>query len=86
MRSEAMEFFTSSLNKILSKYDNTFLVGDLSVDELRLCSDSSKNHFFDIQDAFSLRNLIKQPTCLKSQNSTLHDLILTNTLITFMKF
>ena len=34
MRSEAMEFFTSSLNKILSKYDNIFLVGDLSVDKL----------------------------------------------------
>ena len=32
-----MKFFTSSLNKILRKYDNITLAGDLNIDELRPC-------------------------------------------------
>ena len=36
-------------------------------------------------DVFTLSNLIKEPTCFKSQNSTLLDLILTNRPISFMK-
>ena len=75
------EFFDEisvSLNKILGKYDNIILAGDLNIDELRPCSDSSKNHLSDIKDIFGLTNLIKEPTCFKSQNSTLLDLILTN--------
>ena len=39
------EFFDEisvSLNKILGKYDNVILASDLSIDELRPCSDSSK--------------------------------------------
>ena len=28
----------------MGKYDNIILAGDLNIDELRPCSDSSKNH------------------------------------------
>ena len=64
------------LNKILDKYDNIILAGDLNIDELRPCSDSTKNHLSDIKDVFNLKNLIKEPVCFKSQNKTLLDLIL----------
>ena len=83
------EFFDEisvSLNKILGKYDHIILAGDLNIVELRPCSDSSKNHLSDIKDIFCLTNLIKKPTCFKSQNSTLFDLILTNRPKMFMKF
>ena len=39
------EFFDEisvSFNEILGKYDNIILATDLNIDELRLCSDSSK--------------------------------------------
>ena len=38
-----------------------------------------------MKDTFSLKNLIKEPTCFKSQNSTLLDLILTNRRRSFTK-
>ena len=82
------EFFDEisvSLNKILGKYDNIILAGDLNIDELRPCSDSSKNHLSDMKDIFDLTKFIKEPTCFKSQNSTLLDLILTNRPRSFMQ-
>ena len=54
------EFFDEisvSLNKILGKYDNIILAGDLNIDELRPCSDSSKNHLSDMKDIFGLTNI-----------------------------
>ena len=77
------EIFTS-LNKMLGNYDNIVLAGDLNIDELNSCSDSS-NHLPDMKDVFNLSNLIKEPTCFKSQNGTLIDLILTNRPRSFMK-
>ena len=77
--------FQSTLIKILGKYDNIILAGDLNIDELRPCSDSSKNHLPNMKDIFGLTNLIKEPTCFKSQNSTLLDLILTNRPRSFMQ-
>ena len=74
-----------SLNKIFGKYDNIILAGDLNIDELRPCSDSTKNHLSDMKDIFGLTKLIEEPTCCKSQNSTLLDLILTNRPRTFMQ-
>ena len=69
---------------MLSNYDNNALAGDLNIDELNSCSDSS-NHFSDMKDVFNLSNLIKPPTCFKSQNGTLLHLILTNKPRSFMK-
>ena len=54
----------------------------LNIDE---CSDSSKNCLSDMKYIFSLTNFIKEPTCFKSQNSTLSDFILTNRPRSFMK-
>ena len=77
------EIFTS-LNKMSRNYDNIVLAGDLNIDELNSCSDSS-NHLSDMKDVFNLSNLIKEPTCFKSQNGTLLDLIITNRPRNFMK-
>ena len=77
------EIFTS-LNKMLGNYDNIVQAGDLNIDELNSCSDSS-NHLSDMKDVFNLSNLIKEPTCFKSQNGTLLDLTLTNRPRSFMK-
>ena len=72
------------LNKILGKYDNILLAGDLNIDELKTGSDSS-NHLSDVKDVFNLTNLVKKPTCFKSQDRTLIDLMLTNRPRSFLK-
>ena len=51
-------------NKILNKYDNILLAGDLNIDELKTGSDSS-NHLSDATDVFNLTNLVKKITCFK---------------------
>ena len=82
------DFFSEisiSLNKIIDKYDNIVLAGDLNIDDLKSYSESSQNHLSDMKDVFSLTNLIKEPTCFKSQNGILLDLILTNRPRNFMK-
>ena len=66
-----------TLNKILGKDDVILLAGDLNIDELKTGSDSS-NHLSDAKDVFNLTNLVKKPTCFKSQDGTLINLILTN--------
>ena len=77
VKEELFDEIFVNLNKILGEYDIIF-AGDLNIDELRPCLDSSKNHFSDMKDIFSLANLIQKPTCFKSRNSTLLHLILTN--------
>ena len=71
-------------NKILNKYDNILLAGDLNIDELKTGSDSS-NHLSDVKDVFNLRNLVKKPTCFKLQDGTLIDLMLANRPRSFLK-
>ena len=39
----------------------------------------------DVKDVFNLSNLVKKPTCFKSQDGTLIDLMLTNRLKSFLK-
>ena len=39
----------------------------------------------DVKDVFNLTNLVKKPTCFKSQDGTLIDLMLTNRLKSFLK-
>ena len=77
VKEELFDEIFVNLNKILGEYDIIF-AGDLNIDELRPCLDSSKNHFSDIKDIISLENLIQKPACFKSRNSTLLHLILTN--------
>ena len=73
-----------TLNKILGKYDNILLLGDLNIDELKTGSDSS-NHLSNVKDVFNLTNLFKKPTCFKLQDETLIDLMLTNRPTSFLK-
>ena len=48
-----------TLNKILGKYDDFLLAGDLNIDELKTGSNSS-NHLPDSKDVFNLTNLVKK--------------------------
>ena len=73
-----------TLNKILGKYDNIFLPGDLNIDELKTGSDSS-NHLCDATGVFNLTNLVKKSTCFKSQDGTVIDLMLANRPRSFLK-
>ena len=73
-----------TLNKIFGKYDNILLTRNLNIDELKTGSDSS-NHLSDAKDVFNLTNLVKKPTCFKSQDETLIDLMLTIRLRSFLK-
>ena len=57
------DFFSEisiSLNKIIGKYENIVLAGDLNIDDLKRYSESSQNHWSDMKDVFSLTNLIKR--------------------------
>ena len=65
-------------------YDNILQAEDLNIDNLMTGSDSS-NHVSDANDVFNLTNLVKKPTCFKSQDGTLTDLMLTNRPRSFLK-
>ena len=73
-----------TLNKIHGKYEHILLAGDFYIDELTTDSDSS-NHLSDVKDVFNLTNVVKKPTCFKSQDRTLIDLMLTNRPRSFLK-
>ena len=73
-----------TLNKIIGKYDHNLLVADLNIDELETASDSS-NHLSDAKGISNLTNLVKKPTCFKSQDGTLIDLMSINRPRSFLK-
>ena len=73
-----------TLNKALNEYDNLLLAGDLNINTLRATSDSS-NHLSDLNDTFSLTNLVTDSTCFKSNKGCLIDLMLTNKPKSFYK-
>ena len=72
-------------NKILSKYEHILLAGDFYTDELKTDSDSS-NHLSGVKDVFNLTNVVKKPTCFKSPDGTLIELMLTNRQRNFFNF
>ena len=78
------EEISVTLSKALNKYDNLLLAGDLYINTLRPTSDSS-NHLSDLNDTFSLTNLVTDSTCFKSNKCTLIDLMLTNKPKSFYK-
>ena len=73
-----------ALSKIVGKYDNILLAGDLNIDELKTGLDTS-NHLSNANDVFNHTNLVKKPTCFKSQDGTLIEIMLTNRLRSFLK-
>ena len=74
-----------TLNKALNKYDNLLLEGALNINNLRPRSGSS-NHLSNLNNTFSLTNLVTDSTCFKSNKGTLIDLMLTNKPQSFYKF
>ena len=56
-KNEFFEEISETLNKALNEYDNLFLAADLNINTLRPTSDSS-NHFSDLNNTFSLTNLV----------------------------
>ena len=83
-KTEFFEEISVTLNKALNKYDNLLLAGDLNINTLRPTSDSS-NHLSDLNDTFSLTNLVTDSTCFRSNKGTLTDLMLTNKPKSFYK-
>ena len=83
-KTEFFEEISVTLYKALNKYDNLLLAGDLNINTLRPTSDSS-NHLSDLNDTFSLTNLVTDSTCFKSNKDTLIDLMLTNKPKSFYK-
>ena len=74
---QTFEFFEEisvTLNKVLNKYDNLLLARDLNINTWRPTSGSS-NDLSDLNDTFTLTNLVKDSTCFKSNKGTLVDLI-----------
>ena len=67
-----MQLLTQSLNQYFSKYDNIIALGDFN-------AEMPNTHLQEFCAIFSLKNLIKEPTCFKSlENPTGIDHILTN--------
>ena len=70
------DIVTKGLDKISVHYDNVMLTGYLKYDCL---SESKCSTLYDLCDIFSLKNLIKSPTCyMKHCVLSLVDVILTN--------
>ena len=65
------------LDKIINKYDNIILMGDINIDSSSKTSIGHKelNNFMDL---YNLSNLIKTSTCHFKGNSSSIDVILTN--------
>ena len=83
-KTEFFEEIYVTLNKALNEYDNLLLAGDLNINTLRATSDSS-NHLSDLNDTFSLTNLVTDSTCFKSNKGSLINLMLTNKPKSFYK-
>ena len=76
--------FLRTLNKALNEYDNLLFTGDLNINTLRPTSGSS-NHLSDLNDTFSLTNLVTDSTYFKSSQGSLIDLMLTDKPKSFYK-
>ena len=65
------KFFADTCNVCLSKYDNCIFIGDMNFNVLNpTCL------LNDLCTSYGLENVITSPTCLKSQNPTLIDVML----------
>ena len=67
-----------SLCNIASKYENILIIGDLNINFDNLKIGDTHSHMSDLCDTFSLSNLVNGVTCVKPQNSTSIDVMLTN--------
>ena len=69
----------NALSHYTTIYENVTLIGDFNMNR-------DKNKFLNyFNETLNLKNLLKEPTCFKSQNPSMIDLILTNHRSSFMK-
>ena len=72
---QCSKFFFNEVEKSLdfycSKYEKFFLIGDLN-------REPSDSVIRDFMDSYNFTNMVRDPTCFKSNNPTSIDLILTN--------
>ena len=70
--SQHLTVLSKSLDMLLMKYDNVFLMGDFNVDK-------NQDSLVDFCQLYNLKHLIKVPTCYKNlDNPSAIDLMLTN--------
>ena len=73
--SQSEKFFFEELSKnlelYLANYENFLIVGDFNLDE-------KSSNLKDFMNSFNLENIVKEPTCFKSDSPTCIDLILTS--------
>ena len=67
-----------SLCNIARKYENILIIGDLNINFDKLKMGDTDSHMSDLCDTFSLSNLVNGVTCVKLQNGTSIDVMLTN--------
>ena len=72
-----MELNKSSCN-IARKYENILIIGDLNINFDSLKKGGIHSFFSNLCDTFSLSKLVNDVTCVKSQNGTSIDEMLTN--------
>ena len=72
-----LEILSKSLDSVYSKYSNVILMGDININfDNKNCPKFKKLASFC--DTFSLKNLIKSPTCFQADTPTSLDVLLTN--------
>ena len=67
-----------SLYNIARKYENILIIGDLNINFDSLKKGDTHSLFSNLCDTFSLSNFVNDVTCVKSQNGTSIDEMLTN--------
>ena len=67
-----------SLCNIATKYENILIIWDLNINFDNIKMGDTHSHMYDLCDTFSLFNLVNDVTCVKSQNGTSIDVMLTN--------
>ena len=71
VRKSFFEELSRNLELYLANYENFLIVGDFNLDE--------KNSILkNFMHSFNLENIVKEPTCFKSDSPTCIDLILTS--------
>ena len=68
----------NSLCNIARKYEKILIIRDLNINFDNLKKGDTHSHLSDLCDTFSLSNFVNGVTCIKSQNSTSIDVMLTN--------
>ena len=72
-----------SLCNIARKYENLLIIGDLNINFDNLKKGDTHSHLSDLYDTFSLSNLANGVACVKPQNATSINVMLTNRLRSF---